>query len=696
MRKALSLILAVVMVALMIPFAAITSLAADGDVLYSMDFTEWGKENANALTAAGETITVPTGWVAIKDDNADYLSSVSDKGVYLGGAGQGIAMDNVPATNGAHVIKFQWCTEQKIGLLRFGFTQGADVAAAPSSNNTKGWTNMATMAFPYQAGPENFNMMTAAYGTDKEGKTTYETGHVLWHANEKWGAGAVNDGLTRTAEIYDKYGNLVDQTTARTNLAVPAVRGDLFTTYIFVGEDNIVDKVAMEVDGLRYEYIAPIDISAEGRFGIWITNDGQKTSATIKNVAYIDNSGDSFEYPAIGKSETERTSVYYSYDFSDAETLADIPADVYDGANADFVLSDGMLCMQTNKVLTTSKPHYDHAFVLQKELLPSDGTYTVELVLDGSSYFNYLFAYWGDEPENGTATLKEYFNLVSYYKDDVRGNNVKFYQNKGVVNAKGTSFSKDEFSADSRNNRDGNEIRLQFIVEQNVFRYAYVSTVTEDAVYSNHYMQTGTAAIAADSNFMLLFRNLANFNAKVGIKSITVLDGAYCDVDTNDYGTEINHVCQKSENLVDVYDVSDVELTKGDASLRVVENENGIRFSTSFTEDDLQTLVDLVDTGAIATVEVGTLITTTPWATAAGAVTHEALDAIAGDKTAYVEVMATLYDWYAENTFAGTISALKDGREYQAVGFIRITDSMGHVIYIYSDATTATLADVQA
>ena len=675
----------------MIPFAAITSLAADGDVLYSMDFTEWGKENANALTAAGETITVPTGWVAIKDDNADYLSSVSDKGVYLGGAGQGIAMDNVPTTNGAHVIKFQWCTEQKIGLLRFGFTQGADVAAAPSSNNTKGWTNMATMAFPYQAGPENFNMMTAAYGTDKEGKTTYETGHVLWHANEKWGAGAVNDGRTRTAEIYDKYGNLVDQTTARTNLAVPAVRGDLFTTYIFVGEDNKVDKVAMEVDGLRYEYIAPIDISAEGRFGIWITNDGSKTSATIKNVAYIDNSGDSFEYPAIGKSETERTSVYYSYDFSDAETLADIPADVYDGANANTVLRDGMLCWETEKNFTTQKVHADNALVLPGELLPSDGTYTVEVVLDGDSYFNYFFAGWND-----TVALKEYFNLISFY-NGAGGTANKFYQNTGVVNAKGTTWSEGDFSGDSRNNRSGNEIRIQLIVEQNVLRYAYVSTITEDAVYSNHYMHTKKNVTVADgSDFVLMFRNASGYGAEVGIKSITVLDGAYCDVDTNDYGTEINHVCQKSDNLVDVYDVSDVELTKGDASLRVVESENGIRFSTSFTEEDLQTLVDLVDTGAIAKVEVGTLITTTPWATAAGAVTHEALDAIAGDKTAYVEVMATLYDWYAENTFAGTISALKDGREYQAVGFIRITDSMGHVIYIYSDATTATLADVQA
>ena len=121
----------------------------------------------------------------------------------------------------------------------------------------------------------------------------------------------------------------------------------------------------------------------------------------------------------------------------------------------------------------------------------------------------------------------------------------------------------------------------------------------------------------------------------------------------------------------------------------------GIRFTTTVAADDLQKLVDLESAGTIAKVEVGTLITTKAWADAAGKVSFEALDAIKGDKTAYVAVMATIGDFYAENTFAGTIGNAKAEREYVAVGFVKVTLTNGSVVYSYSAATNATLASVQ-
>ena len=688
MKRTLSLILAVVMVALMIPFAAITSVAAS-DVLYSMDFTEWGAKNPNAVTEVNGTLTMPDGWESTPDNNADLYNSISDKGLFLGGAAQGFGMNYIPETNGAYVIKFQWQTEHKIGVLRFGFTQG-DKPLSLYVN--KGYEYMATMAFPYQAGPTNNNAMTANWGKYNN-VATYETGGVVWHANERWGAGDMANGFKRTTEIYDKNGNAVDQLTARTNLAYPAVRGDLFTTYIFVGEDNIVDKVAMEVAGLRYEYMAPIDISANGRLGIWITNDGTTTSAYFKNVSYIDNSNDSFEYPAIGNSSTENAEVCYNYNFSEAKSLSDIPAlELLDGENGNVSLRDGKLYIETEKDYTTQTVHADTALVLPNEYLPEDGNYTIEFVLDGSSYFNYLFAGWtNSDYTTGSISASEFFNLGSYYKDDVRGNNNKLFANKGLTNALGTSVSTADLPANMRDSREGNEIRVQLIVSNNLFRYAYVSVVTEEGVLYSHYGQTATAAISEGMHFALRFRNLGGYGASIGIKSITVLDDAYCDLDTTNYS---------AAGVQEI--IAATTLTKGVATYRnekvTVEDTEytveGIRFTTTVTEADFQTLVDLVDAGKVDSVEFGTLITTKAWADAAGAVTFEALNAKKGDKTAYVAVMATIGDFYDIDTFAGTICTTNTERTYVAVGFAKVTIGKT-VLYVYSAENSATLASVQ-
>ena len=65
MKKTLSLVLALVMVALMLPFAAFTTSAEDP--YYS--FTDFTKATPDAGTSGNITPNLPTGWVATDDAN---------------------------------------------------------------------------------------------------------------------------------------------------------------------------------------------------------------------------------------------------------------------------------------------------------------------------------------------------------------------------------------------------------------------------------------------------------------------------------------------------------------------------------------------------------------------------------------------------------------------------------------------------
>lgn len=79
-------------------------------------------------------------------------------------------------------------------------------------------------------------------------------------------------------------------------------------------------------------------------------------------------------------------------------------------------------------------------------------------------------------------------------------------------------------------------------------------------------------------------------------------------------------------------------------------------------------------------------------AAAADEVTHAALDDIANGKTAYIEVEATINQWYATNTFAGSVITSNVDREYQAVGFINVELANGANLVVYSAVTASDLA----
>lgn len=124
-------------------------------------------------------------------------------------------------------------------------------------------------------------------------------------------------------------------------------------------------------------------------------------------------------------------------------------------------------------------------------------------------------------------------------------------------------------------------------------------------------------------------------------------------------------------------------------------NYTGIRFLTEFNADRLNMLVSMYEGNRITMIECGTLITTKDWAEAAGGVTFEALDNIRGDRVAYINVQATLKDWYTTDTFAGTVVTSNEAREYWAAGYVKITYANGDVLISYSNSQAATLATAE-
>ena len=265
-------------------------------------------------------------------------------------------------------------------------------------------------------------------------------------------------------------------------------------------------------------------------------------------------------------------------------------------------------------------------------------------------------------------------------------------------------------------NMKGNPDNAWGTTMKTLYDGAFGNTKTTMTLYveideNNHVTNTYTQTVYYDANGNFVRENVLNFNndtvtdqacdgyLTIGhskgnatsaalIKSVNIYAGTATNIG------ETLHSANFAKKGADPADtVVATELTKGEASYN--ETAEGIRFTTAIDADDFQTLVDLVDAEKVDSIEVGTLITTKAWADAAEEVSFEALDAIKGEKTAYVAVMATVGDFYAVNTYAGTIGNAKADREYVAVGFVKVTLADGSAIYSYSAATTATLASVQ-
>ena len=113
----------------------------------------------------------------------------------------------------------------------------------------------------------------------------------------------------------------------------------------------------------------------------------------------------------------------------------------------------------------------------------------------------------------------------------------------------------------------------------------------------------------------------------------------------------------------------------------------GLRWQTALDRADLEWLQEL---GIIASLEVGTLISPTQHVQAAGEFTAQAIDRMEFSDGGYLDVAATVGEWYSETetdvVFAGSIANLLPQNytlDFSAVGYLRLTLKDGSEVTAY-------------
>ena len=719
MKRILSLILAVVMVALMIPFAAIVTSAVDSELFYkNWDFTTLTPDDG----ADGDiNPSLPAGFVATTSSK----HSISEEGLTVFAAGKNVAMDsNAGLPQGMidgtsdYVMEVTWNTTYRIRRVVFGWTTKEPTYNAETktstvevSGSTLTWDNDDHS----YAGPGNRDAVVK--------------GGVSPNAN-KYSA----DGTKITTSSWDYVADFTD-----------GIYDCVEFTFSFIVNDGVVKELVVFSEGAmvrRYQFTAAF--TAVGYFYMSLQSGGDNSinvkHLTVKELAENETVTGPVGYHSTG-------SVVHNVDMSNINSVDELPYTVFeDGVNGGNVwVENGALCQsfpEADKQATRM-----NGFIIDSELFGNSDMYTLELTIAGGSESRILMinpAMGASADDYGFVDTNSFkLRFQEDYSCDgfntyVYDATIKDWVQANAENAQGLPAEMVE------NIKAGEDIQIRFVVNK------YLS-----AVYITVKGQTVKAldrALKADGTLDGATRILYKYDGPrgigilqntmaenlVAIKSIKIVNApiyfgtelpttdAQILTPANTAAVKVNGVASFVEagktytpastvvaqvadgayvaaapvtaeagKVYSFVDPSKTAVAAGSASLRDEAGVKGIRFTSKFDAEDIQTLVDLYDAALIKKVEVGTLITTTPWAEAAGKVSFEALDAIKGDKTAYVAVMATIGDFYAENTFAGTICTTNTEREYVAVGFVKVTLADGSVVYSYSAATNATLASVQ-
>ena len=116
----------------------------------------------------------------------------------------------------------------------------------------------------------------------------------------------------------------------------------------------------------------------------------------------------------------------------------------------------------------------------------------------------------------------------------------------------------------------------------------------------------------------------------------------------------------------------------------------GLRWQTTLDRADLEWLLSLQELGIIASLEAGTLISPTQHVQDAGEFTAQAIDRMEFSDGGYLDVAATVGEWYSETetdvVFAGSIANLLPQNyelDFSAVGYLRLTLADGSEVTAY-------------
>ena len=770
MKRALSLILAVVMVALMIPFAAIIASATEEE------------------TPSGSPLVfdLPEGWVMSKDDGVGTANKVDANGVTLGSDTQSIAMTEKVGVGQKRVVTVDYGIVGQAGMLHLTWeAEQPSAGNVPQNDNGKAFGGNDLYLCLY-AGPDLGDHVDGSIANLKASISESDggwldsvnqniTGYVRATKDGDWSVfsgkrWAINNNHNLPDDL-GKWGEvdavLVD--------GACGTNGTKMVLYVEIDENNYITGaytqfVKYDAEGnFVKEYVVYTEntntykAACDGYLTIGHTTatnkvDASKAAVAIKSVSI--NAGTakemgevlhSTDFQAYGAENVQKVEM----PSSPVATLPEgwvISTDDGVGtankvdANGVTLGSDTQSIAMTEKVGVGQKRvvTVDYGIVGQAGMLhltweaeqPSAGNVPQNdngKAFGGNDLYLCLYAGpdLGDHVDGSIANLKASIsesdggwldsvnqNITGYVRATKDGDWSVFSGKRWAINNNhnlpddlGKWGEVDAVLVDGACGTNGTKMVLYVeIDENNYITGAYTQFVKYDAEgnfvkeYVVYTENTNTYKAACDGYLTIGHTTATNkvdaSKAAVAIKSVSINAGTAKEMgetlhstDFQAYGAE--NVQNAADYFVYMNNVADTTtIATGEASLRVIEEENGIRFTSKFDAADLQLLVNLYEAGAVSKIEVGTLVTTKDWAEAAGAVTHAALDAKAGDKTAYVEVMATVGDWYADNTFAGTISNVSAEREYQAAGFIRMTLANDEVVFVYSAVNAATLASV--
>ena len=372
MKRVLSLIVAIVMVALMLPVAFVTTMA-DEEV----------NQGAAAQTEFPYLLKMPEGWAITRDDLAGVKNQINASGITLGSASQSIAMTTKVGVGQKRVITVDFGVPTKLNVLQLTWEANKPVSGAALQEERTAGTGGNDLFLCVLGGPQQRVTDGASWGmkasvSESAGgwfnadgqiyvKTPGAESYSAPAAIKRWTAGNVMKADSAEGKISENGYGWIGETLydgACTN------NGMKMTLYVEIDENNYVTGAYIQtitVDGegnlkqesvIYYANATGYQISCDGYLTIGHSGWGENTSLLVKSVSI--NAG----------TAKEMGEVLHSTDFQ-AWGAANVDAHDYivpekDKAytdSADTYYQDGYLLHFTNfaKITDWSETNYSFA-----------------------------------------------------------------------------------------------------------------------------------------------------------------------------------------------------------------------------------------------------------------------------------------------------------------------------------------------
>ncbi|MBO5415810.1 MAG: hypothetical protein J6A83_04195 [Clostridia bacterium] len=715
MKRALSLILALVMVALMIPFSAFVTSATDGETgdtgetktvtspveldeakystLYSVDFSK--VTNADELDAAGWYITAGSGYTV-----ASNALTYSEEGLYYRPA-KGVDLTcggESFNTADSFVVDFSFKLNQNPRYLYLRFDKTNPQEYLGHGGNGSAWTLRGNSSFDWDGSSfyENDTYSTSL-GTKSLSAVSADAAAAVT-------GGDADDRADVRLRLFIVGG--------KSQYAVMDITGADGTDY---GQFYLMDSVANTVaDG--------------GYFFIGVNDNASATRQMLLKSFTVHKYND---VPAVEYDEDEYASPLYSVNFGE---IAD--ADALDTAGWKLTANSG----------TTAGAN---TFSYSADGLLYHPQKNVNFICGGFSFNatdNFVIDYTFKMAPS-PRTVHMHFNTTdpsAFTGSTSNSDRWLFRGNDGEMAWDASSFRNSTYTSESKGDNlksvdseaatavmtDKVDVRIRIFVIAGESQYA----VMDIDGAGRYYIKDNVANAVADGSYFafssgdgqtvgtrgLLLKNFSIYKydtpdaVPVSDKAcVTTTEGAGwyiydgLTVDATDYTSDI--LCVKEGDAYSANTVLTVEAGKtyeiishsgiaaGDAELRLASNP-GIRYKTLFNDKaDYDFIMANINPEAIVDVKMGTLITLKEYADALTEaekeLTAENLAAYGEEqgKKVYMDVTADAANLYAENTFAGSVVGVKAyDRSYVARAYITLTFGDATTVTLYTDASAAT------